>query len=129
MRAMLTVSLWLGFGALSLHAGQPIALLVGVGEYEQPGLKSLPYAENDISVLADVLREGGHPPGNIMVLTTSRGATDPWLRPTASRIRYWLRRVLRDYPPDYRKDDPKRPLLRNDPKDDTVLVAFAGHGV
>src|SRR5262249_35584965 len=102
----------LGIGTLSLHAGQPFALLIGVREYEQPNLEPLRYSENDVSVLADVLRERGHPPGNIMVLTTSRGATDPWLRPTTSRMRYWLRRVLRN-----RKDD------------DTVVIAFAGHGV
>ena len=93
-------------------AGRKYALLVGVRNYNKDELRNLDYTENDINDLAEVLRETGYK--RVVVLTQSEAADlrDNDLLPTRNNIREQLRSLLED-----RKTE------------DSVLVAFSGHGV
>ncbi len=100
---------------LTLHPGlaQPAkgkkyALLVGVDYYAHSGLKPLQGAENDVEELAKVLRKQGF---DVRLLTTARGRKKDADAPTAANLRKELDKLL---------DDKTR--------DDTVLIALAGHG-
>jgi Tfp pilus assembly protein PilF len=97
----------LGVLAAGPARGERLALLVGVRKYDSPELTSLPYAENDVTVLAGVLSRAGYT--RVVLLT---GARPPRARATAANIRREL-----------------RALLKASQDNDTVVVAFAGHGV
>jgi len=93
--------------------GEPYALLVGVRQYsEAKELRQLPYAENDMAELARVLHDGGYKADNVVLMTQTAGADRLRYLPLKARIRKEL---------DL--------LIKNRGEDDTVLLAFAGHGV
>src|SRR4051794_5208674 len=102
-----------GMPAHSQAPGRPgdkYALLVGVRQYDPNELRSLPYAEPDVAELAEVLKGAGY--DQVVALTQTTGATNFRFLPTAANIRTTLNGMLQDRQPG-----------------DTVLVAFAGHGV
>jgi hypothetical protein len=92
--------------------GEKYALLVGVRQYDKNELRSLPYTESDVVELSQALQEAGYRPENIVLLTQTMGADNVRFLPLAANIRKELRLKLRN---------------RNHA--DSVLVAFAGHGV
>src|SRR5262245_17958174 len=106
------------FAALAQSAGPAraqgkggrYALLVGVRQYDRAELTALDYTENDVTVLAQVLRDGGYK--RVVLLTQTRGAHEARYLPTAANIRKEMTSLLEDRT-----------------EDDTLVVAFAGHGV
>ena len=66
----------------------------------------------DVTELAAVLRDGGYKADNVVVMTQAAANDDPRYTPMKKRILKELRLLLAD-----RRED------------DTVLLAFAGHGV
>src|SRR5438477_2605904 len=93
-------------------AGDQFALLVGVRKYHPNELRDLPYAEADVEDLGKTLRAAGYPPENVVLMTQSAAAKDLRFAPEAGKIRSELKL-----------------LLQNRNRDDTILIAFAGHGV
>jgi tetratricopeptide (TPR) repeat protein len=109
---------WLCAGALALalaapaaraEAGGKYALLVGVQKYEKVGLRNLDFPENDVTVLASVLKDHGY---RVVLMTHTRGSFDAQYQPSSAKIRGELKK-----------------MLKGRTADDTVLVAFCGHGV
>ena len=93
--------------------GEKYALLVGVQKYsEEKVLRPLPYSERDVTDLAQVLRDNGYKADNVVLMTQTAASDDLRYLPLKARILKELRLLLAD-----RSDD------------DTVLLAFAGHGV
>jgi hypothetical protein len=93
--------------------GERYAFLVGVRKYPATsGLRDLQYTERDVEELAEVLKTGGYRPENVMLMTQTQGAADTRYLPLGTNIEKELENLLRD-----RREA------------DTVLVAFAGHGV
>ena len=92
--------------------GEKYALLVGVKAYDPNELHDLAYSEADVTGLATVLKAGGYEPANVVLMTQALGATKPRLLPLAANIRKELSLLLQDLEPA-----------------DSVVVAFAGHGV
>ena len=92
--------------------GKKYALLVGVRQYDQNELRGLPYSEADVTELARVLKEADYQTDNVVLLTQTVGAENVRFLPLAANIRNELRL-----------------LLRNRGRGDSVLIAFAGHGV
>lgn len=92
--------------------GEKYALLVGVRQYGENELRPLAFAEADVVQLAQVLRDSGYRPENVVLLTQARGAENHRFLPLAANIRKELRL-----------------LLKNRARADSVIVAFAGHGV
>jgi hypothetical protein len=90
-------------------AGKRYALLVGVKEYEHSSLSNLRYTENDVAALAKLLRPAGY---QVALLCDSAGQRNARNKPTLRNIQAQL-----------------RVLLARCTKRDTVLIAFAGHGV
>src|SRR5262249_52470194 len=91
--------------------GTKHALLVGVLEYDSPLLEKLKFTENDVEELGKVLSgKGGF--AEVRLLTTRRGQAKKDDAPTAANIRAAL-----------------AALLAGKKRDDTVLVALAGHGI
>jgi formylglycine-generating enzyme required for sulfatase activity len=88
--------------------GKKYALLVGVDYYAHSGFKPLDGAENDVVELEKVLKKQGF---LTRLLTTARGRNKGAEAPTAANLRRELDALL---------DDKTR--------EDTVLIAFAGHG-
>jgi hypothetical protein len=101
-----------GRAAAQAEPGDKYALLVGVRAYESPELNPLKYPEADVTDLARELREQGYRDENIVLLTQRSAVSTPRLAPRAGNIRQQLQLLLRD----------RR-------REDTVLVAVAGHGV
>jgi uncharacterized caspase-like protein len=84
------------------------AVVIGVGQYEHPGVAKLQYTVADAQGVYDVLTTvGGYKPDHVLLLTdrTER-------KPTLRNIRWALGTFL----------------ARSARKDDTVLIFFAGHG-
>ena len=99
--------------SLSQEPGEKYALLVGVRKYGRTSeLRELHYPERDMEDLAAVLRDGGYRPENIVLMTQTAGAETTRFLPVAANIRKELKALLRDRI-----------------KPDSVLVAFAGHGI
>ncbi len=92
--------------------GEKYALLVGVRTYDPNELRSLPYSEDDVTALAAVLRGNGYKPDNVVLMTQTTGAENPRFLPLAERIRKELALLIGDCT-----------------EDDSILLAFAGHGV
>lgn len=91
--------------ASSLHAeSKKYALLIGVNKYEHGKLLKLEYAVNDATELRDVLKEAGY---ETTLLTDESG-----VKPTGAAI---VKSV--------------GDILRKSRAGDTVVFAFAGHGV
>lgn len=93
--------------------GERYALLVGVAKYPKTsGLRTLQYTENDVEELAQVLENSGYRRENVILMTQKHAAENPRFLPTATIIRQELKNLLRDLSPN-----------------DSLLIAFAGHGV
>lgn len=98
--------------AAAEDAGKRYALIVGVQDYTGTELTNLKHAENDATGLAEVFRQDGY---RLVVLMTNKegfAKHDETLFPTAENVRKRLAALLEDRKPA-----------------DTVVVAFAGHGV
>ena len=93
-------------------SGKRYALLVGVRKYRKDELRRLEYAENDVNDLAQLLKAAGY--RRVILMTQSEAAAtgNDEVLPTAENIRIQLKSLLEDRKPE-----------------DTVLVAFSGHGV
>lgn len=87
--------------------GQKYAILVGINNYEHEKLPSLKYAEADASELEEVLKSADY---RVTLLTGSSKEEDN--KPTKANIEKKLRSVVRGCR-----------------KGDTLIVAFAGHGL
>jgi uncharacterized caspase-like protein len=92
--------------------GDKYALLVGVRQYDPAEFHRLPYSESDVEELAQVLKESGYRPENVVLMTQKIGAENTRFLPLAEHIRKECQR-----------------LLRGRTRADSVLVALAGHGV
>ncbi|XZE22163.1 caspase family protein [Pirellulaceae bacterium SH449] len=126
MLRSLTLSVWIGltFAATSLGYGfairasdeskdvQRYALLIGVGEYENPELNPLPGSEADVLELGRLFSANGFAPSHLVLMTQKTGSQDERLLPNAQNIRFQLSKVLADKSAD-----------------DVVVIAFAGHGI
>jgi formylglycine-generating enzyme required for sulfatase activity len=117
-RKRLLAALWLAGLAPALlplaASAQPArskrhALLVGINLYDHPKLPKLKYAENDAADLARVLGKSGY---QVVLLTGAVGRKTAARRPTRANIEARLKEVLSKCR-----------------RGDTVLVAFAGHGL
>ena len=93
-------------------AGRKYALLVGVRAYDKDQLRSLRFTENDVNGLAAVLKDAGYKRVVLMTQTEAGTSGDTTLLPNAKNIRRKLAAILDG--------------LR---ADDSVLIAFSGHGV
>ena len=93
-------------------AGRQYALLVGVRNYKKDELRRLDYTENDVTELAQVLRDAGYKRVVLMTQSEALAQGDNDLEPTAKNIRRELKALLEDRKPE-----------------DAVLIAFSGHGV
>jgi hypothetical protein len=85
------------------------AVLVGVKEYKHEKLPALKYSENDVVDLARVLRDAGY---TVTLLCDSAGKKNSKLIPDKANIE----RTIKDV------------LFRSE-RGDTVIIAFAGHGL
>src|SRR5205807_10253447 len=98
----------------ALPAQQPeskkYALLVGVNEYDKNELRNLQYSDSDVTALADLLQKAGYK--RIVLMTQKVGAKQSRYLPMAEKIREELKGLLEGRQPG-----------------DTVLIAFAGHGI
>ena len=93
-------------------AGDRYAFLVGVKQYDKTQLNSLAYTEADVTALADALRKAGYADKNIVLMTQAGGATNFRHLPSSQQIRKELNLLLGELNTD-----------------DTLLLAFSGHGV
>jgi uncharacterized caspase-like protein len=85
---------------------------VGVRRYDPNELRDLPYSEPDVADLARTLIDSGYSADNVVLLTQTLGAEQPRFAPTGENIRRELKLLLGDRTAE-----------------DTVMIAFAGHGV
>ncbi len=93
--------------------GERYAIMIGVRQYpKSSGLRPLSFTENDVSRLNKVLHASGYRQENLVVMTDSQGKGDPRMLPERNKVRRQLASILRDRSPS-----------------DSVIVAFAGHGV
>lgn len=90
--------------------GQKLALLVAVRQYNKNELHSLKFTENDVDDLAKFLKEAGY--RRVVLMTQTVGADETRYLPLAANIRKELKGLLED-----RQEN------------DSVLVAFSGHGI
>lgn len=90
--------------------GGRYALLVGVEQYVHPKLTPLKFSVDDVSSLADVLKESGY---EVTLLTDETGKQDPSLAPTKSNFDTRLQRIL----------------TQCKTQADKIILAFAGHGL
>ena len=100
------------YGIGNAEAGDRYAFLVGVKQYDKTQLTSLQYTEADVTALAEALKKAGYADANIVLMTQARGATNFRQIPASQQIRKELELMLGE--------------LR---ADDTLLLAFSGHGV
>lgn len=102
--------LWLG--PLQDVRAQPptrYAILVGVNKYQHDRLPSLNYAVNDVVGLAQVLGQSGY---QVQLLCDTTGERNAQLAPTKANI-----------------ERHRKTTLQKCRKGDSVLMAFAGHGL
>ena len=92
--------------------GRQYALLVGVRNYKKDELRRLDYTENDVTELAQLLRDAGYKRVVLMTQAEAVAQGDNDLVPTGKNIRRQLRSLLEDRQAE-----------------DGVLIAFSGHGV
>ena len=62
-------------------AGSRYALLIGASKYDSDQLRDLPFTENDVTELAQVLRARGYRAQDVILLTEGIGAEIPRYRP------------------------------------------------
>ncbi len=94
------------------NQGRKVALLIGVQRYDGTGLRNLDYAENDVNQLARTLKDQGFQEIILLTRSEARRTDRDFLEPTAENVRSYLKN-----------------LLARMAKEDTLLVAFSGHGV
>jgi uncharacterized caspase-like protein len=111
-RWLLLALLLLGPVSRAAAEERKYALLVGVRDYDHAKLPALQYTENDVEELGRLLEKHGAGFNRVVLLTTQRGKTRPAVQPNARNIRTQL-----------------KSLMRNRRRDDTVLIALAGHGI
>ena len=99
-----------GLHSQSPAQGRKFALLVGVNEYRHPDLKTLKYAENDVTELAQLLKENGY---EVILLCDAEGKKNESKVPSKDNIEKHFQELL----------------AKCKTKGDTMLVAFAGHGL
>ena len=92
--------------------GDLYAFLVAVRQYDPAELTSLQFTENDVTELAETLKTVGYEEGNILLMTQTVGATRTRMLPTRQNIQEQLSLLIRELKPD-----------------DTLLLAFSGHGL
>jgi uncharacterized caspase-like protein len=107
---LLVAALLLDTSQAQTDKGKKYALLVGVRDYDSFKLRKLDFTENDAEDLAAELSERAG--FSVRVLTSTRGRKSTKDQPTAANLR---REILA--------------LLAKKKRDDTVLVALAGHGL
>jgi formylglycine-generating enzyme required for sulfatase activity len=90
-------------------AGRKLALVVGVRQYKKGELRPLKYADKDAAALAGALQGGGY--RRVVLMTYASAAEDADLLPTARNIMAQL-----------------RALTEGCAKEDSIVVAFTGHG-
>lgn len=93
-------------------AGEQYAFLVACRQYSDPALNPLNYSEQDAVNLKRRLMAVGYQEANIVLLTQTLGAQNASLLPLGKNIRLQLANLLK--------------IVK---ADDTVLIAFSGHGV
>ena len=93
-------------------AGDRYAFLVGVRNYDPASFVSLRYTEDDVTGLASALKRSGYDSSNVVLMKQSEGANNFKRLPLSKQIR-----------------DELRLLLSELQTDDTLIVAFSGHGV
>ena len=97
------------------NKGRKVALLVGINDYSETGLGNLKCAERDATDLREVLVSKLHYEKRHTYLMTKGeafAAKDTRLFPTGKNIRANLKGLIEDLA-----------------KEDTILIAFSGHGV
>ncbi len=114
---MSRLMLALVFVSTSIHAaeknGTKYALLIGVSKYDPTQLHDLAFAEKDVTELAKTLIEKcGYSKNHVFLMTQTEGGRSIRRSPTAKNIR----RLLIG-------------LINLCDKEDTLLIAFAGHGI
>jgi formylglycine-generating enzyme required for sulfatase activity len=92
--------------------GRRYALLVGVQKYDSTGLGNLKFCENDVGELAKVFTAQDYKRVVLLTRTEANKLDRDDILPNAENIRNHLKGILKD-----RKET------------DTVVLAFAGHGV
>lgn len=95
------------------HAGENYAFLVAVGDYDRTELKPLPYTRADILDFRKALIASGYRDQNIVVLHDDPDS------PPKTRFLSLAARIRQEL----------TLLLGTLEKDDTLIVAFAGHGI
>jgi len=110
-RCLVLALLALAAAAGPAHAQQAkrYAFLVGVQKYQDPKLSPLSFCENDVQGLSKALSKAGY---EVVLLSDIAAAQDPARAPTRANIEKYLKAVL---------EKSRRP--------DTVVLAFAGHGM
>ena len=88
------------------------AFLVGVKQYDKNELTDLKYTERDVNSLANVLYQQGFPAKNVVLLSQAKTVENRRWFPSAKNIRNEF---------DL--------LLTGLDREDTIIVAFSGHGV
>lgn len=115
MRAFARLSFVLAallIGQSFAEEGETYALLVGVGTYTaKSGLNTLTYSESDMSALATALKVIGVKDQNVRLMIQSAVGDDRF-KPRRENIETELRL-----------------LLKNKGPEDSVVIAFAGHGL
>lgn len=107
-----------------VFAGENYALLVGVGDYDEKELRPLKYSRADVIEFQAALIEAGFAPKNVVVLH------DDTKRLVAHYESLGTAFKPQDYLPEHAKIRRELALLLGRlQKDDSVIVAFAGHGV
>src|SRR5262249_44763357 len=103
------LALTVALPASAAAQGKRYAVLVGVKEYDHSSLSNLEYTENDVVALARLLRPAGY---QVALLCDAEGRKAPRNKPTLRNIKAQLTATL-----------------GRCTKRDTVVVAFAGHGL
>lgn len=107
------LSLLLVISLSSVLTAADYAVLVGVEKYgKSTGLNHLQFPEDDVEALATLLIGNGYKTNNVSVLTQARSLDDPELSPTLRNIERELDLILSGLSAS-----------------DSVVLAFAGHGV
>ncbi len=106
------LSLTVGTTLADGESGKRAALLVGISYYHPDRFAELPGAEPDARGLARILKRNGYANDDVVLMSNRVGAENPKYLPTASRIRKQLRHFVKQH----------RDV-------DSLIVAFAGHGV
>ena len=94
---------------VSAADGKRYAVLVGVQKYDDAAFASPEFSERDATELATVLTANGY---DVTLLTDTAGRKDKSLEPTKTNLEKALKTALGKCR-----------------RDDTILVAFSGHGV